>query len=90
MSSNLLSGYAGAAVNQQQLLAAGMIVFRPWTNCPWIVRSGDNLSVETTMETTLNDDNQTLLRVYNQSKSLLILFEWNSMCHTSVCDTLKN
>ena len=52
MSSNLLSGYAGAAVNQQQLLAAGMIVFRPWTNCPWIVRSGDNLSVETTMETT--------------------------------------
>ena len=53
MFSNLLSGYAGAAVNQQQLLAAGMIVFRPWTNCPWIVRSGDNLSVETTMETTL-------------------------------------
>ena len=52
MFSNLLSGYAGAAVNQQQLLAAGMIVFRPWTNCPWIVRSGDNLSVETTMETT--------------------------------------
>ena len=52
MSSNLLSGYAVTAVILQQLLTADMIVFRPWTNCPWIVRSGDNLSVETTMETT--------------------------------------
>ena len=53
MSSNLLSGYAVTAVILQQLLTADMIVFRPWTNCPWIVRSGDNLSVETTMETTM-------------------------------------
>ena len=42
MSSNLLSGYAGAAVNQQQLLAAdmtnGQIVpgsYDPGTICPW-------------------------------------------------------